>query len=225
MTEWLTTQGGLVGLGVALAKYGLILYSMISLAIIIERVWVLRRLQRVEAADFPVLRDALAKRRLDELRIPLMSSGAPCVAILRAGLDNQRDGESRLREVINLETSEQIVGLQSNLPMLATAATTAPYIGLFGTVLGILSAFRDIAQTGQNGASVVASGISEALIVTALGLGVAIPAAMAYNYFTSRVNKFSLQIETHALELATRLAACERIEMTNGRMLEVSDAP
>jgi biopolymer transport protein ExbB/TolQ len=102
---------------------------------------------------------------------------------------------------MNQEVNVQIARLQNNLPLLATAASTAPYVGLFGTVLGILSAFRMIAETGQTGAAVVAGGISEALIATALGLGVAIPAVMAYNYFTARVNTLSLQIETHALDL------------------------
>ena len=224
MEKWLIAQGGLVGLGVALAKYGLILFSMLSLAIFIERIWVLRRLRRAEFADFPILREALARRQRDELRIYLITSAAPCAAITRAGLAHQDDGEARLREAMSLETSAQIANLQANLPILATAATTAPYIGLFGTVLGILSAFRDIAQSGQTGASVVAGGISEALTATALGLGVAIPAAMAYNYFTGRVNKLSLQIETHALELAARLAVDRRAEVTNESRAEVGDA-
>lgn len=225
MEQWLAAHGGLTGLGVLLAKYGLILFSILSLAIFVERIWILRRLRRAEAADFPVVRESLARHQPDALRGHLTSSIAPSVAILRAGLNNQDDGEARLREAMSLETTAQIANLQSNLPILATAATTAPYIGLFGTVLGILSAFRQIAQSGQTGASIVAGGISEALIATALGLGVAIPAAMAYNYFTGRINKMSLEIETHALEIATRLAACGRIEVTEKRLVEVGDAP
>jgi biopolymer transport protein ExbB/TolQ len=219
MSEWIAAHGGLVGLGVEVAKYALILFSVFSLAVIIERVLVLRRLQGAEMADFPSLREALARRQFDALQVQLVTSAAPCAAILRAGLAHQDDGETRMREVMSMETSGQIAHLQANLPVLATAATTAPYVGLFGTVLGILAAFRDIAQSGQTGASIVAGGISEALTATALGLGVAIPAVMAYNYFTGRVNKMSLEIETHALELATRLAAANRLETS-----EVSDA-
>lgn len=225
MAQWLTAQGGLVGLGVLLAKYGLILFSILAFALVVERVWVLRSLQRAEATDFPSLRESLAQRQLDTLRVHLISSTAPSAAILHAGLNNQDDGEARLREAMSLETTAQIEKLQANLPILATAAATAPYIGLFGTVLGILSAFRDIAQSGQTGPSIVAGGISEALTATALGLGVAIPAAMAYNYFTGRINKLSLKIETNALELATRLAACGRVETTKEKIVEVSDAP
>jgi biopolymer transport protein ExbB len=95
--------------------------------------------------------------------------------------------------------------LNRNLSILATIASTAPYVGLFGTVLGILSAFATIARTGQTGASVVAAPIAEALTATAMGLGVAIPAVMAYNYFSGRVNDMMLRVETHAIDLTARL--------------------
>ncbi len=207
MSQWIAANGGLVGLGVLLAKYALIVFSILSLAVTAERLWVLRRLQSAESRDFKILRRLLLQRQIASLAAPLSASAAPCAAILSAGLSNANDGTPRQREAMNQELSAQIAALQFNLPLLATAATTAPYVGLFGTVLGILSAFREIAQSGQTGASVVAGGISEALTATALGLGVAIPAVMAYNYFTGRVNKFALEIETHALDLATRLAA------------------
>lgn len=228
MAEWFAAQGGLVGLGVLLAKYALILFSILSLAVIVERIFILRRLERAEANDFPLLREALTRRQLEKLQSHLVSSATPSAAIVRAGLHHQSDGEARMREVMGLETTVQTAHLQSNLPILATAATTAPYIGLFGTVLGILEAFREIAQSGQTGASVVAGGISEALTATALGLGVAIPAVMAYNYFTGRVNKFALEIESNALELATRLAVESDLERLDSQplsqQLEAHDA-
>ncbi|PQV63756.1 biopolymer transport protein ExbB [Abditibacterium utsteinense] len=208
MSQWIAAHGGLIGLGVLLAKYSLIVFSILSFAVMIERIWVLRRLQSAESRDFPTLRDTLLLGQTEALPSQIAASPAPCAAILGAGLAHQDDGTLRLREAMSQEVSAQIAALQFNLPILATAATTAPYVGLFGTVLGILAAFREIATSGQTGASVVAGGISEALTATALGLGVAIPAVMAYNYFTGRVNKLALEIETHALDLATRLAAC-----------------
>lgn len=211
MSSWIAAHGGLVGLGVSLAKTALILFSILSFAAMMERLWMLRRLQSAEARDFPALRQTLLLGQTESLPAQIALSVAPCAAILGAGLVNQSDGTARQREAMNQEVSAQIAALQFNLPILATAATTAPYVGLFGTVLGILAAFREIAQSGQTGASVVAGGISEALTATALGLGVAIPAVMAYNYFTGRVNKFALEIETHALDLATRLAATDSV--------------
>lgn len=205
MSEWILSHGGLVGLGVLLTKYTLIVFSVVSVAVIIERVLALRRFVRLEASEFPPIRVALIGadfRRLHELAD---TGAAPSAAILGTGLEYQGASEARLREAMNQETTQQLSALQNNLPILATIASTAPYVGLLGTVLGILSAFREIAQTGQTGASVVAGGISEALTVTALGLGVAIPAVMAYNYFTARVNSLSLQIETNSLDIAERL--------------------
>ena len=223
MVDWIAAQGGFVGLGVLVAKYALILFSVVSLAVMVERLLVLRRLQRAETTDFPPLREALVHRQLEALHARLVSSAAPSAAVLRAGLANQSDGETRMREVMDLETTAQIANLQSNLPILATAASTSPYIGLFGTVLGILAAFNEIARSGQTGAGIVAGGISESLTATALGLGVAIPSVMAYNYFTGRINKISLQIEDHSLDLATRLAAYQR-EESEIETVEVSDA-
>ena len=197
LLSWIEAQGGLVGLGVELAKFSLILFSVVSLAVAAERALVLRRLRCAEATQFPLARAAL----IDGEAAKGTAAGAPCAAIVRAGLENPR----RAREAMERETTLQIAALQFNLPILATAASTAPYIGLFGTVLGILAAFREIARSGTTGASVVAGGISEALTATALGLGVAIPAVLAYNYFTGRVNALALQIETHAEELAALL--------------------
>ncbi|MBW3635179.1 MAG: MotA/TolQ/ExbB proton channel family protein [Armatimonadetes bacterium] len=205
MNEWMTAHNGLVGLGIVGAKYTLILFSVVSVAVMIERVLVLRRLRRLEESDFTSIRAALIQGDGETLRAIALSSAAPSAGVLATGLEFQDAGEARVREAMNQEVSVQIAALQHNLPILATAASTAPYIGLFGTVLGILSAFRDIAESGQAGASIVAGGISEALIATALGLGVAIPAVIAYNYFSARVNALSLQIETHALDLAERM--------------------
>jgi len=223
MSPWVAAHGGLIGLGVLLAKYVLVLFSVLSFTVMMERMWILRRLQSAEADDFQRFHDALRRGQTEALPVQIAASQAPCAAILGAGLTHQEDGIPRLREAMNQELSAQIAALQFNLPMLATTATTAPYVGLFGTVLGILAAFREIAQSGQTGASVVAGGISEALTATALGLGVAIPAVMAYNYFTGRVNKLALEIETHALDLATRLAACHSQSATS-TVQETSDA-
>ncbi len=219
MLEWIAAQGGLIGLGVLGAKYSLLLFSALSLAVFAERLLVLRRLGRAETRDFPPLRDALVRRDFGDLHARLSTSAAPSAAVLRAGLAAQNEGEARLREVMELEMATQNALLQSNLPILATAATTAPYIGLFGTVLGILAAFREIAQSGQTGASIVAGGISEALTATALGLGVAIPSVMAYNYFTGRINKMGLEIESHSLEFAARLVAADAIEAAPQNLL------
>jgi biopolymer transport protein TolQ len=103
--------------------------------------------------------------------------------------------ENALRIVIAEETER----LERRLSFLATTANTAPFIGLFGTVWGIMDSFREIGLRGTTSLSVVAPGISEALIATAIGLATAIPAVLAYNYFTGRLKRLLSKMETASM--------------------------
>ena len=102
-----------------------------------------------------------------------------------------------------LERAEAIVHakLKRGLGVLATIGATAPFVGLFGTVVGILNAFQQIATQKTSGIGAVAGGISEALVTTAFGLLVAIPAVMAFNYFTGRVEAFDVEMDNSSSEL------------------------
>jgi biopolymer transport protein TolQ len=103
------------------------------------------------------------------------------------------------RALIRAATAE-IGKLEKRLTFLATAASVSPYIGLFGTVVGIMIAFQRIGATGSTNLAIVAPGISEALIATAMGLFAAIPAVLAYNHFTHRVKEFAATLDDFALE-------------------------
>jgi biopolymer transport protein ExbB/TolQ len=202
----------LAEIGVLFAKGVLILFSVVSIGVMIERLINLRRMRQIEESEYSALRDMLRQGQVDSAAACIAASQAPSVAALQAGLDLKDAHPDLVHEAITQEIEVQSAFLHRNLPMLATVASTAPYVGLFGTVLGILLAFGKIAETGQTGASVVAAPIAEALTATALGLGVAIPAVMAYNYFSGRVNDLSLRVETHALELAARWASLKTAE-------------
>ncbi len=208
------SQGDLTMLGVLLAKDVLIIFSIAAVAIIIERVLGLKKAARVEESDYRALRAAMKKRQIDAVRSSAKNGLSPSAAALNAGLEHGSADEEIMREAIAQEVVVQTSLLQRNLPFLGTVASTAPYVGLFGTVLGILNAFHTIASTGRTGASVVAGGISEALVATALGLGVAIPAVIAYNYFNGVVNNLSLIIETHAIDLASRVPELKAADPT-----------
>jgi biopolymer transport protein ExbB/TolQ len=106
------------------------------------------------------------------------------------------------RQVITLNRAE----FGRRLSGLGTIASTAPFVGLLGTVIGIVDSFRGIIDTHATGLSAVASGIAEALFTTALGLIVAIPAVWCYNYFTEKMNDFSIEMNTASLELVTYLS-------------------
>ena len=118
----------------------------------------------------------------------------------QAGIDAPQlmEGARRAMKVAQLR---EIDRLESNLEMLATIGSISPYVGLFGTVWGIMHAFRGLTNVQQATLQMVAPGISEALIATAAGLGAAIPAVMAYNFFVNRVKRWSTEMDGFALEL------------------------
>ena len=101
--------------------------------------------------------------------------------------------------------NQQYLRLEGWLPVLAIVSSSAPYIGLFGTVLGIIDAFAGIGTTGVTSLAVVAPGISEALVATAAGLMAAIPALIAYNVFRNRMREQSMQMKNFALDVTNRL--------------------
>ncbi|MGH7335974.1 MAG: MotA/TolQ/ExbB proton channel family protein [Myxococcota bacterium] len=103
------------------------------------------------------------------------------------------------RALIRASTAE-VGRLEKRITFLATAASVSPYIGLFGTVIGIMIAFNRIGATGSTNLAIVAPGISEALVATAMGLFAAIPAVLAYNHFTHRVKEFAATMDDFALE-------------------------
>lgn len=108
---------------------------------------------------------------------------------------------SALRDAI----SEMLIDLKGGLGFLATIGSTAPFIGLFGTVVGIINAFRSIAATGSGGMSVVSGGIAEALVSTALGIFVAIPAVVSFNHFTGKIETFHVQMNRATSQLVNCL--------------------
>src|SRR5438094_1976070 len=101
--------------------------------------------------------------------------------------------------------SETLIELKRGLGFLATIGSTAPFIGLFGTVVGIINAFRSIAATGSGGMSVVSGGIAEALVSTALGIFVAIPAVVAFNLFTGQIETFHVEMNRASSQLVNCL--------------------
>jgi len=117
----------------------------------------------------------------------LAGQRAPAAKIASAGLEQYDRGAEAMSEAMASAKSRLRLDLERNLGVLGTLGNNAPFIGLFGTVLGIIKAFADLAHNQSGGAAAVMSGISEALVATAVGLMVAIPAVIAYNYFQGKV--------------------------------------
>lgn len=116
-----------------------------------------------------------------------------------------KDDISAVDNMMKIAIAEESVKLERRLSFLATTANTAPFIGLFGTVWGIMDSFREIGVRGTTSLAVVAPGISEALIATALGLATAIPAVLAYNYFLGRLKRILSRMENAAMYLTNIL--------------------
>ncbi|HEV8662409.1 MAG TPA: MotA/TolQ/ExbB proton channel family protein [Candidatus Methylomirabilis sp.] len=186
--------------------------SVYSLAAILERILAYRRVAKHVAALRAEVEEALAAGKVAEARAACEArAGHPVAAVFAAGLAAlQRALEGRfgltpgpdlgatleaIRGATARETADQIAGLERRLPSLATLGNVSPFIGLFGTVLGIIRAFEAIAATGAGGLAVVSAGIAEALVATAAGLFVAIPAVIAYNTFVGRVKAFAQEMD------------------------------
>ena len=202
----LMKEGGPI---VLLYMVPLVLYSILSVAVMLERTFTLRKLRRLEEQEFPRIREGLTNGKRQEVLQGLKWCPAPVAPVLAAASEHSQFGTEQVKEAIGQAMAVQTARFGRYLPLLATVSSTAPFIGLFGTVLGILRAFNKIAQQGFGGPSVVAGGIAEALIATAFGLGVAIPALIAYNIFVGRVNALSLLVGTHASDMAPFVAQRE----------------
>ncbi len=109
------------------------------------------------------------------------------------------------QRAMRIAVSRELEELEANLPMLATIGSVSPYIGLFGTVWGIMNSFRGLSNAGQATLAMVAPGISEALVATAMGLFAAIPAVIFYNRFAAEIDRLTTRYETFAEEFAAIL--------------------
>jgi biopolymer transport protein ExbB/TolQ len=136
----------------------------------------------------------LSEGRFDEAVKFCESMKVPLSKVIKTGLVNRTLSRGDLEEAMANTRLEELVRMERFLGVLGTMGNTAPLIGLFGTVIGIMRAFHDLAVSGSGGPSVVAAGIAEALLTTAAGLAVAIPAVMLYNYFLKKVKNFSIEM-------------------------------
>lgn len=122
-------------------------------------------------------------------------ASSPEGVILRACLSNLSLGREALEQILESSKIQERMELEKDLLVLGTLGNNAPFIGLFGTVLGIIKAFNDLAVAGTSGPAVVMRGVSEALVATAMGLFIAIPAVVSYNYFQGQIKRSLLNAD------------------------------
>ncbi len=165
----------------------LVMASVISIAVIVERAIYFATHQLKNGEDLVL---QIAKGQFDAVREALQGKRGMEAEVLREGLEWSVHGSASVEQVVDATIARLRPRYERTFSFLGTLGANAPFVGLFGTVLGVIKAFGDLGATGARGAEVqqtVMTGISEALVATAVGLAVAIPAVIAYNIFTRQL--------------------------------------
>jgi len=193
----------------AIATYPLILLSIISVTVVLERLWSLKNMGSVTLRITESLLEPIKKGQRDlAIAICKQNSQSPAARIFLNVLE--REGSQGLDTASTLATEamfEETQKLKKHLWILGTVASSAPFIGLLGTVVGIIKAFENMAVAGTGGFAVVAAGISEALVATALGLAVAIIAVIFYNYFQTRISTLNGLFRIQVAKILQQMSA------------------
>lgn len=195
-----------------LTVYVLLFLSLVVWAVIFERLWRFKRLGNELRTFHLDAVKSLMRGEWDGLRsLCQHHRELPTAKLVSVGLERLASQDDRLRSgwLEAVERRRQLLNqdLRRNLWVLGTIGSSAPFIGLFGTVVGILQSFRSIARSGTGGFAIVASGISEALIATATGIIVAVIAVMAYNAFQTWWSSLVLMIKIQTEELTEMLGS------------------
>ena len=185
---------------------GVIAFASVSaLAIFIERLWSLQRHRIVPARFVHVVRDLLTRGRLDEARNVCSTNDSSIAVILHAGLRHAGGGRALIREAMQDRGRREAAELERFTGALGSIATVSPLLGLLGTITGMIKTFQrvneTVAQTGDVSPGALASGIWEALVTTAAGLAVAIPAFLAYRFIIAKVDRLVIDLEEVSLDM------------------------
>lgn len=191
-------QGGVV-------MYVLIAVSILALTIIFERSWSLRRSIVVPVKDVEKIESSVRAGKVDDAMRLCSDNNTAMSRILWVALKNRGVNRAVLKEVIEEVGRQEVAHLERYIGVLGVIAAISPLLGLLGTVIGMIEVFQVISIEGVGKADVLAGGISKALNTTAAGLTVAIPALVAYRFFESKVNRFVVEIEQHALHFVELL--------------------
>lgn len=204
-----------MGIAAKVVVISLSIMAIVTIAVSIDRLIAIARWKKEGAQVAPLAADAVRGRRYTAFVAEVGDNKQPLPRLIRAGLKSYVDAvkqptndvsavEFSRRELARI--AEQIgADCRRGMNALASVASVAPFVGLFGTVVGIITAFEGIAKSGSGGLGAVSAGIAEALIVTGIGLGVAIPALLLFNFLSGKLDRFELDLQTAAGELVDQL--------------------
>ncbi|MDD5045163.1 MAG: MotA/TolQ/ExbB proton channel family protein [Candidatus Omnitrophica bacterium] len=189
----------------------LLTISVVSVAIILERAIFYYTKSKLKRKDLMLkVRHELKKGGVNPAMRICKDSNAPFSLVVYAGLSFFDCSEKEISNNMERQIIIETVVLERFTSIIGTIGSVSVYVGLFGTVLGIIRAFHDISVSGSGGISVVISGISEALACTAAGLCVAVPAVVAYNYFMKKIDDFIKDMELAASETMDLISAIKK---------------
>ena len=179
----------------------IILCSIVSISIIAERFWSLRREKVLPKHLVANVWNAIKQENMTRSDIETLSKGSALGIILSTGLKNRNESRERIKECIEERGREVVHDMERFLNTLGTIASISPLLGLLGTVIGMISVFAAITQHGVGDPAVLAGGISEAMITTAAGLTVAIISLIFYRYFRRKVDGIVVVMEREAIKM------------------------
>jgi biopolymer transport protein ExbB len=179
----------------------ILLCSVISLAIIVERCLSLRRNRILKYEVLQRIEELLRDRKIPEATTLCKRYPSSMTRILLAAILNHDKSRQEIKEIIEDAGRHEVPVLERYLIILGTIASISTLLGLLGTITGMIKTFNVIAALGYGHPEALAGGISEALITTAAGLGVAIPTVVLYNFFTSRVDSLVVEMEKNSLRM------------------------
>lgn len=191
----------------------IILCSVIAIAIVIERFWTLSPARIAPRNALPEVWGKIKQNQLDGGQLRELRMSSPLGQILAAGLVNAKAGRAIMIESIELAASHVVHDMERYLSTLGTIAAIAPLLGLLGTVFGMIQVFGEIVNIGNGNISVLAGGIAVALITTAAGLIVAIPALFFHRLFLRRVETLVVELERESIKLVDALYSARAVEV------------
>ena len=194
MTDYVS-QGGVI-------MVPILLCSLLAFAITVERLWNLRRKRVLRYDVLNLIEELLREQKIPEATTLCKRHESTMTRVLLVALLNYDRPKAEIKEMIEDQGRQEVPYLERYLTTLGTIASISPFLGLLGTVVGLLKVFQAIAQVGgMTNASVLSEGIHNALITTVGGLCVAIPSLITYNYFARRAEKLILEVERVSLRL------------------------
>lgn len=194
----------------------IIICSIITIAITIERFWTLNPAKIAPRNQLGQVWNWIQTNQMDSEKLKELRRSSPLGRILAAGLSNSRHGRDIMKDSIEEAASQVIHEMERFLTILGTVATISPLLGLLGTVFGMITVFNEIMLQGTGNAGVLAGGISQALITTAAGLCVAIPAMISHRFFLRRMDTLVVTMEQESVKLVDALHSERRVDLKTG---------